>query len=106
MTSPPRLADAAAFRSFRADPQRWLPLAQDIAESHGYPGSELVPFSTGTNLVASVGDRLILKVFPPLHHQQFTSERATLRALAGRVRIAIPELIHEGVREGMNRAES
>lgn len=100
MTPPPRLAGAAAFRSFRADPQHWLPLARDIAESHGYCGSELVPFSTGTNPVASLGGRLILKIFPPLHHQQFTSERATLRALAGRVRIAIPELVCDGEREG------
>jgi len=99
MISPPRLSDAEEFRGLRGDPQRWLPLARDIARSHGYAGSEPTPFATGTNLVVGIGGRLILKIFPPMYHSQFLSERGALRVLAGRVRIAIPELVHEGERE-------
>ena len=98
MISPPQLASAAQFRSFRADPQLWLPLARDIVRRHGYLSFEPVPFATGTNLVVAIGSRLILKIFPPMYRGQFLSERAALRALAGRVRVAIPELLYEGER--------
>jgi len=57
-------------------------------------------FATGTNLVVGLGDRLILKVFPPFHRSQFVSERGTLRVLAGQLPIDVPELIAEGEREG------
>jgi hygromycin-B 7''-O-kinase len=98
--SPPVLAEFAAFRAFRSDAARWLPMAHDIARSHGVPWSDPVVFATGTNLVVGIGDRLVLKIFPPLLVRQFISERATLRAVAGRLRLDVPEIIHEGARDG------
>src|SRR3954471_6239640 len=104
MTDPaslsPVLAEFAAFRAFRSDAARWLPMAHDIARSHGVPWSDPVVFAAGTNLVVGIGDRLILKIFPPLLVHQFISERATLRAVAGRLRLDVPEIIHEGACDG------
>ncbi len=57
-------------------------------------------FTTGTNLVVALDDRLILKIFPPLLRRQFVSERAALSALRGRLTIAIPEIVVEGERDG------
>lgn len=57
-----------AYRALRADQSRWLPIALDIARSHGLDVGAPQVFVTGTNLVVGLGERLILKIFPPLLH--------------------------------------
>ena len=92
--------DLAAYRALRAEPSRWLPVARDIARSHGIDAGAAHVFSTGTNLVVGLGDRLILKIFPPLLRAQFVSERGSLLQLKGRLDLPIPEIVAEGEREG------
>src|SRR3954464_9755972 len=96
----PHFADAESFRAFRADPPRWLPIAIDIARSHGLDVSAPHVFATGTNLVVGFGDHLILKIFPPLLRAQFVSEHGSLTQLAGRLHLPIPEIVAEGERAG------
>lgn len=96
----PDLTDAESFRAFRSDAARWLPVALDIARSHGLDASAPHVFPTGTNLVVGLGDGLILKIFPPLLRAQFVSERASLAQLKGRLDLPIPEIVAEGVRDG------
>jgi hygromycin-B 7''-O-kinase len=96
----PTFTDAAAFRAFRADPPRWLPIAIDIARSHGLDVSAPHVFAAGTNLVVGFGDHLILKIFPPLLRAQFVSEHGSLTQLAGRLHLPIPEIVAEGERDG------
>jgi len=74
-------------------------MARDIARGHGYANFEPALFTTGTNLVVGIGDRLILKIFPPMYRGQFVSERGALLTLAGQLRVDIPDLVHEGERE-------
>jgi hygromycin-B 7''-O-kinase len=95
----PHLANIGAFRAWRADASQCLPVALDIARSHGLPHSEPKLFSTGTNLVVALDDRLILKVFPPLLRDQFVSERLSVSQLHGRLRLPIPEIVIEGERD-------
>jgi hygromycin-B 7''-O-kinase len=90
--------DLAAFRILRADPARWLPMARDVAASHGLAAAELAVVATGTNLVVALGDHLILKIFPPFHAGQFIAERGALRVLAGQLRVDVPEIIADGER--------
>ena len=71
----PAFADTLAFRTWRSSPQQWLPIALDIARSHGLDSSAPHVFSTGTNLVVGLNDKLILKIFPPLLRAQFVAER-------------------------------
>ncbi|WP_291625910.1 aminoglycoside 3'-phosphotransferase/choline kinase family protein [Bradyrhizobium sp.] len=96
----PDLADAASFRAFRSASPQWLPIALDIARSHGLDVGAPAVFATGTNLVVGLGDKLILKIFPPLLRAQFVSERASLMQLAGRLSLPIPEIVAEGTRDG------
>ena len=96
----PDLSDAASFRAFRSDAARWLPIALDIARGYGLHASAPHVFPTGTNLVVGLGDRLILKIFPPLLRAQFVSERTSLAQLKGRLDLPIPEIVAEGVRDG------
>ncbi|MDF0522649.1 aminoglycoside 3'-phosphotransferase/choline kinase family protein [Bradyrhizobium yuanmingense] len=96
----PHLIDAASLRAFRSASPQWLPIALDIARSHGLDAGSPHVFATGTNLVVGLGDRLILKIFPPLLAAQFVSERAALTQLKGRLQLPIPEIAAEGIRDG------
>ena len=57
-------------------------------------------FATGTNLVLALGERLILKIFPPMLRSQFVAERASLLQLHGRLTVPTPEIVAEGARDG------
>ncbi|WP_028351889.1 aminoglycoside phosphotransferase family protein [Bradyrhizobium murdochi] len=88
------------FRAWRADPAQWLPIARDIARGHGLACAAPHVFSTGTNLVIALDEKLILKIFPSFLRAQFVSERGALAQLRGRLRVAIPEIVVEGERDG------
>ena len=100
MLSLPVLADFEAFRAWRTDTSRWLPVARDIARSHRLSDAVSQVFSTGTNLVVALDGGLILKIFPPMLRAQFVSERASLAQLRGRISVPIPEIVAEGERDG------
>ena len=53
-------------------------------------------FSTGTNLVVGLDERLILKIFPPMLRAQFVSERGSLSQLARPAPLPIPEIVARG----------
>jgi len=99
MPSLPAFTDQETFRAWRADASRWLPIAIDIARSHGLSPTAPQVFSTGTNLVVGLDDRLILKIFPPMLRAQFVSERGSLAQLCGRLHVPIPEIVFEGERD-------
>ena len=99
MHSLPNLKNIEAFQAWRADPAQCLPVALDIARGHGLSHRDPHLFSTGTNLVVALDDRLILKIFPPLLRSQFVSERISLSQLRGRLGVAIPEIVVEGERD-------
>lgn len=100
MPSLPDLPTFEAFKAWRADTSQWLPVALDIAHGHGLPTASPHIFATGTNLVVGLGDDVVLKLFPPMLRSQFTSERASLALLRGRLVIPIPEILFEGERDG------
>jgi hygromycin-B 7''-O-kinase len=99
MRSLPSLSNFEAFQAWRADASQWLPVALDIARSHGLAHAAPHVFSTGTNLVVGLGDDLILKIFPPMLRGQFSSERLSLAQLRGRLSVPIPEIVCEGERD-------
>ncbi len=88
------------FANWRSNASRWLPVARAIARSENVPASTLAPFRTGTNLVVDLGGRSILKLFPPIYHAQFVSERTCLRQLAGNLSVPIPVILTEGAFDG------
>jgi hygromycin-B 7''-O-kinase len=96
----PAFTDYEPFRAWRADTAQWLPITHDIARGHGLASTTPHVFATGTNLVLALDEKLILKIFPPFLRGQFASERSTLAQLHGKLRIAIPEIVVEGERDG------
>ncbi len=99
MPALPNLPDFETFKAWRSDASRWLPAALDIARGHRLPHANPHPFLTGTNLVVAL-DGLVLKIFSPILRAQFISERASLSQLRGRVSLPIPEIVHDGERDG------
>ncbi len=99
MHSLPHFSNFEAFRAWRADTSQCLPVALDIARSHGLTIASPHLFSTGTNLVIGLGDRLILKIFPPMHRGQFVSEHTALAQLRGKLGVPIPEIVLQGERD-------
>lgn len=100
MISLPSVSDYESYRAWRADASQWLPVALDIARTHGLACTEPHVFTTGTNLVVALDTRLILKIFPPMLRSQFVSERGSLSELRGRLSLPIPEIVAEGERDG------
>jgi len=100
MQSLPKLNDFEAFCAWRADTSALLPIARDIARGHGLSDTVSQVFATGTNLVVALGEKLILKIFPPMLRAQFVSERASLAQLSGRLGVPIPDIVAEGERDG------
>jgi len=96
----PLFTDYEPFRTWHADPAQWLPIALDIARSHGLACAAPHVFATGTNVVMALDEKLILKIFPPFLRSQFVSERGSLAQLRGQLRVAIPEVVDEGERDG------
>ncbi|MDB5515547.1 MAG: phosphotransferase [Tardiphaga sp.] len=95
----PALTGAEAFRAWRADRAQWLPAVTAIARDHALPYDSVEAFSTGTNLVVALDDRLILKLFPPMFRSQFVSEHTSLALLDGRLSVPIPKIVFKGERE-------
>lgn len=96
----PRIASEDAFAAWRRKPRHWSDLVQAIARAEAVPLRDPAAFPGGTNLVVDLNGTAVLKLFPPFYLDQFVSERDTLRRLAGRLSLPIPDLLAEGQHEG------
>ena len=77
----------------------WRPAVEDVCAQHGIAARDLRPFADGSNLVAQVDDRAVVKIFPPFHRPQWESERRVLPRFAGALPIAVPALLATGERD-------
>jgi hygromycin-B 7''-O-kinase len=96
----PNFTDYETYRPWREAPAQWLPVARDIIAGHGLTCAAPHVFGGGTNVVMALDEKFILKIFPPFLRSQFVSERGSLAQLCGQIRIAIPEIVVEGERDG------
>jgi hygromycin-B 7''-O-kinase len=78
----------------RKDDARWRPAARAILARHGLRDEP--ERLGGTALVYACGDR-VLKLVPPQGAPGLRGERAALDAVAGRLGIATPEVVADGV---------
>ncbi len=67
-----------------------------ILAQHNLPFNALTLFSEGSNIVFSCDNKLVIKLFPPFHKDQFASERLILKALEGKLSVKTPVLKFEG----------
>jgi hygromycin-B 7''-O-kinase len=100
MASFPQTLEQKEFRAWRSNLRNWLPIVSDIANGLSLPHQSMEVFSTGTNLVVGLDEKLVLKIYPPFLRRQHFVERATLPLLNGRTGVSVPELIADGERDG------
>jgi hygromycin-B 7''-O-kinase len=97
-TLPPEMT-LDAYGAYRQDVAGWLPHLTELARRHGL-GDALTPILSGSNLIASAGPAVILKVYAPPFATDFAIERAGLKAAHGRLGVPVPEILDEGVHHG------
>ena len=87
-------------RTFRLDHAAWRPAVVEVCGPHGIECDVVAAFADGSNLVAAIGDRWIVKIFPPFHEHQWESERRVLAHLRGAsLPLKVPQLVAQGRRD-------
>jgi hygromycin-B 7''-O-kinase len=95
----PAIIDEAHFdQVYRLDFPSWRPAIVEIAAAHGLTCGDIQPFADGSNLVADVDGRWVVKVFPPFHRAQWESERRVLPRLTDDLPVPVPHLVAQGER--------
>lgn len=96
----PAAATAAEFEAVARDEARLAPGAAAICERHGLAGEGLARFADGSLPVYAVGERRVLKLYPPCHLDERDRERLVLETLAGRLPVPTPEVEASGELDG------
>jgi hygromycin-B 7''-O-kinase len=76
----------------------WRPAVHEVCAWHGLICADVQAFRDGSNLVAAVGERFVVKLFPPFHRHQWESERRALPHFLGQLPVHVPELVADGER--------
>jgi hygromycin-B 7''-O-kinase len=92
----PQIDSDEDFAAWRSNPTGWLSSVRLIAARHRLSAATCRPFATGTNLVVEIDNGIILKIYPPLYRRQFEVEHRTLAELAGKLHVAVPEIVAIG----------
>ena len=95
----PRTIDPREFdERYRLEFGLWRSAVHEVCARHGLACAAVRAFRDGSNLVAEVDGRLVVKLFPPFHRSQWESERRALPRFVGRLPVRVPELVAEGER--------
>ena len=84
---------------FRAAVAQWAPAVAEVAARHGLAVSGFAPFADGSNLVAAIDQRWVVKIFPPFHRAQWESEHRLLAFFGTRLPVPVPRLLAAGERD-------
>jgi hygromycin-B 7''-O-kinase len=97
----PQDSDPVAFDlGFRLDHAAWRAAIVEVCRAHHIDSEHIVAFADGSNLVAAVHDRWIVKIFPPFHRHQWESESRVLARLRGEpLPLKVPALLASGTRD-------
>src|SRR5688572_18254545 len=85
---------------FRLDSAVWRGAIVEVCAAHSIECKTVSAFTDGSNLVAAVDDRWVVKLFPTFHRHQWESERRVLAHLRDEtLPLKVPTLIAEGTRD-------
>ena len=88
------------YETFKEHTQTLEKMAQEIIERHQLSHASLTLFTEGTNIVFAYGEGMVIKIFPPFHLNQFTSDHLVLTHLEGKLSVKTPKLEHVGMLDG------
>ncbi len=98
MNLPAEIDPEEFHTKYRPDFDEWRSAVEEVCSSVGVPCTNMAPFREGSNLVARVEDRWVVKIFPPFHRDQWESERCVLKVIHEASTLPTPEMIGEGER--------
>ena len=71
-------------------------IAQAVISRHQLPAGSLELFSDGTNIVFSYNQHYVIKIYPPMHVDQFKSESLVTQYLSGKLTVKTPDILYQG----------
>lgn len=92
----------ADYAVLRTDAALWPRVMRIICQRHGLPSTDLRRFGDGTDpadgtcIAFAVGERLVIKLFPPFHRRLFEAERATAEHVYEKLSIVTPAIMAYG----------
>ncbi len=95
----PLLDSFDAFEKFKLNHEIVENIAKQICINHHLPDQSLEMLD-GTNIVFSHGKDRIIKIYPPLHQEQFKHEVLVMRHLNKKISVKTPEIEYEGTLSG------
>ncbi len=90
----------AEFDALHDDLPAWRGVIESLAAQHAEPAQPLVQMASGTVLVALLGHRQVLKLYPPFLRDHHAFECAVLSRIGGRLSVPTPVLLKMGERDG------
>ena len=93
---PPASTAAEEFSDIRRDEARLRPGVVALCERLGLAGARMTRFAGGSLPVYSVGDHLVLKLYPPPYRTHAAVEERVLRVLGGGLPVATPRVERAG----------
>jgi hygromycin-B 7''-O-kinase len=96
---PQNLTPKEFIETYRGKFEKWRGAIEELCLEHSVAPESIAPFTDGSNLIVSVDDRYVVKIFPPFHRHQWESEWRVLdRLWSNGLSIPIPKLIAHGQR--------
>ena len=80
--------------------QGLLPAVRVLCAEIGFGGLAVTAFTDGSLPVYALGDKLVLKLYPPVYREEITTESSVLRAVHGRLPIPTPAVDQTGEFDG------
>ena len=92
----PEASTAAQFSAVRRDEARLRPAVLALCGRLGLGGERVARFPGGSMPVYAVGDRLVLKLYPPAYRACRATEERVLRVLGGGLPVPTPRVERSG----------
>ena len=91
----PSVSSFEEYENFKLKIDIFENAAKEIIHRHHLPDEPLSLFE-GTNIVFSYGKKRVIKIFPPLHQDQFISETLIMKHLHNKISVSTPAIEYEG----------
>lgn len=95
----PHVDSFEEYESLKLNHDIFEKAAREIITKHHLPNEPLSLFD-GTNIVFSYGDNRVIKIFPPFHQNQFTSDLLVMNHLNQKLSVSTPAIEHHGAING------
>lgn len=91
-----RIDSFEKYEQFKSNVDLLKEIAQAVVSRHQLPVGSLELFSDGTNIVFSYNQNYVIKIYPPMHVDQFNSESLVTQYLAGKLTVKTPDILYQG----------